>query len=201
LLEVAGRRRQIALQAAVRYDAADRAADRRREDDAAPASPRLAFYREVWGWLRPLAPADRENALEQVARWCAAAGGSGADAPQALSLEQARQLARSDWIEIGAHSVTHAALSTLPASEQRDEIVQSKAQLEAIAGRPVVSFAYPFGDQGAGTAARVREAGFRSSCTTEAAAVRAGTDPFQLPRVAVGDWDAPGLARTLRSVA
>ena len=196
-LDVGGDHKRIELHAAERYAAADRAADRRRRDDEAPASARLGFYREVWGWLRPLAECDRTVALDQIARWSSAAG---ADVPRPLSREQARALAASPLIEIGAHSVTHAALSTLAPSAQRSEIGHSKAQLEALVARPVVSFAYPFGDQGADTAALVREAGFRSSCTTEAGAVRPGTDPFQLPRMAVGDWDADTLARTLRSV-
>ena len=189
--------KNITLQAAALYDAADREADRRREGDAAPASARLEFYRQVWEWLRPLSESDRAVALHQIARWSNAAS---ADVPRPLSRQQAQALAASPLIEIGAHSVTHAALSTLAPSAQRTEIGQSKVQLEALVGRPVVSFAYPFGDQATDTAALVREAGFRSSCTTEAAFVRPGTDPFQLPRIAVGDWDAGNLARMLKGV-
>jgi peptidoglycan/xylan/chitin deacetylase (PgdA/CDA1 family) len=196
-LDVGGHAQRIELQAAARHDAADRAADRRRQDDAAPASARLRFYREVWGWLRPLAESDRAPVLEQIARW---SGADGTNVPRPLSREQAKALAASPLIEIGAHSVTHAALSTLTPAAQRAEIEHSKAQLEALVGRPVVAFAYPFGDQGADTAALVRAAGFRSSCTTEAGSVRARTDPFQLPRMAVGDWDADTLAQALRSV-
>jgi peptidoglycan/xylan/chitin deacetylase (PgdA/CDA1 family) len=196
-LDVGGRHQRIELQAAARYDAAERSADRSRQEDEAPVSPRLGFYREVWGWLRPLSESDRALALYQIARWSTAAG---VVVPRPLSRQQAQTLAASPLIEIGAHSVTHAALSTLAPSAQRAEIGHSKAQLEALIGRSVLSFAYPFGDQGADTAALVREAGFRSSCTTEAAVVRPGTDPFQLPRIAVGDWDADHLARTLRGI-
>lgn len=197
VLEVGGQPKRVELHASARYDTADRAADRRRQDDEAPASPRLGFYRQVWEWLRPLAETKRAAALDQIARWSSSAD---ADVPRPLSREQARALAASPLIEIGAHSVTHAALSTLAPAAQRAEILQSKLQLEALVERPVLHFAYPFGDQGADTATLVREAGFRASCTTEAAAVRPGTDPFQLPRITVGDWDADTLARTLRSV-
>jgi len=196
-LDLGGHPKRATLHAAARYDAVDRAADRRRQDDAAPASPRLGFYRQVWGWLRPLAECERRVALDQIARW---SGAADADVPRPLSRQQARALAASPLIEIGAHSVTHAALSTLASAAQRAEIMQSKLQLEALVERPVLHFAYPFGDQDAETAALVRDAGFRASCTTEAAAVRPRTDPFQLPRIAVGNWDADTLARTLRSV-
>jgi peptidoglycan/xylan/chitin deacetylase (PgdA/CDA1 family) len=100
-------------------------------------------------------------------------------------------------IEIGAHTVTHPALSRLAPAEQRAEITQGKLQLETLVARPVASFAYPFGDQGAETAALVREAGFRAACTTEAAPVRRNTDLCQLPRIAVADWDDQTFARML----
>jgi peptidoglycan/xylan/chitin deacetylase (PgdA/CDA1 family) len=194
-LRTSAQHRSFALGAAAHYDDAERAADRRRSgDDDDRASPRLRLYREVWAWLRELAPADRAQALDQIAAWC---GGDAADVAQPLSCSQARALAASALIEIGAHTVSHPALSTLAPDEQRAEIAQSKAQLEALVARPLTSFAYPFGDQGVDTAGLVREAGFRAACTTEAAAVRRGADPCQLPRIAVGDWDAATLARRL----
>jgi peptidoglycan/xylan/chitin deacetylase (PgdA/CDA1 family) len=117
-----------------------------------------------------------------------------AGTPTTLTNAELRTLSASDLIDIGAHSKTHATLSTLPPDAQHAEIMQSKTQLETLTGRAVSSFAYPFGNQGAETARLVRDAGFRAACTTEAAAVRAGADPFQLPRMAVGDWNAATLA-------
>lgn len=160
---------------------------------------RLAFYREFWARLRPLAEADRALALEAIAAWSADAGV--AQTPIALSHQQLSTLAASPLIEIGAHSVTHAALPALTPEAQRREIGQSKAQLEAMIGRPVRHFAYPFGDQSAETATLVRDAGFQSSCTTEHGAVRAGTDLFQLPRIAVGNWDGNTFAQALQGIA
>jgi len=49
-------------------------------------------------------------------------------------------------IEIGAHSVSHPRLSRLTPEQAEREIVDSQAQLEDAVGRPVRSFAYPFGD-------------------------------------------------------
>jgi peptidoglycan/xylan/chitin deacetylase (PgdA/CDA1 family) len=195
LLDLGGPPQRIELGPAVDHDRAQRAADRQRGSDDAMTSPRLAFYREVWALLRPLTDTQREASIEGIARWCAAERSAVPDAPATLTPDETRALAASAWIEIGAHSVTHAALSTLDADAQRAEIMQSKAQLEALTGRAVTSFAYPFGNQGAETAALVREAGFRAACTTEAAAVHAAADPFQLPRLAVGDWDEATFAR------
>lgn len=193
-LDVSGQHWRKDLGPAVSHGATERASDQ----SAASDSPRLAFYREVWSWLRPLTDADRALALAAIAQWSADAGV--AEAPIALSHQQLRALAASPLIEIGAHSVTHAALPALAPQAQRHEIAQSKAQLEAMVGRPVQHFAYPFGDQSADTAALVRDAGFHSSCTTEHGAVRAGNDLFQLPRIAVGDWDGETFAKSLQGI-
>ncbi len=197
-LDVNGQQWRKDVGSAESYPAAERASDRSATSDSTDASPRLALYREVWGWLRPLADADRALALAAIAGWSADAGAD--ETPIALSHQQLSALAASPLIEIGAHSVTHAALPALAPQEQRHEIGQSKAQLEAMIGRPVLNFAYPFGDQSNQTAALVRDAGFHSSCTTAAGAVRTGTDLFQLPRIGVGDWDGETFAQSLRGM-
>jgi peptidoglycan/xylan/chitin deacetylase (PgdA/CDA1 family) len=155
-----------------------------------PAPAASAHYREVWSQLRAMSDAERDAALAQIA----ATRDTAPAAPATLTHGELRTLAASDLIEIGAHSVTHAALSSLPVDAQREEIVHSKTRLAQLTGREVTSFAYPFGDLGEPTAALVRDAGFRAACTTEAAVVRVGTDAMQLPRLAVGDWDAAALS-------
>ena len=48
-------------------------------------------------------------------------------------------------IEFGAHSRTHAELTTLEPHELEEEVLGSKRDLEQLLGHRVVSFAYPFG--------------------------------------------------------
>jgi glycosyltransferase involved in cell wall biosynthesis/peptidoglycan/xylan/chitin deacetylase (PgdA/CDA1 family) len=48
-------------------------------------------------------------------------------------------------IEFGAHSRTHPDLTTLSCSQMEDEIWGSKNDLATMVGRPVTSFAYPYG--------------------------------------------------------
>jgi peptidoglycan/xylan/chitin deacetylase (PgdA/CDA1 family) len=105
-------------------------------------------------------------------------------------------------IEIGAHSVTHAALSALPSDSQRDEVHGSKVWLEELVDRPVTSFAYPFGgrsDFGRETVTIVREAGFTCACANVAEPVEQASALFELPRVQLQDWDGDTFASYLSS--
>jgi peptidoglycan/xylan/chitin deacetylase (PgdA/CDA1 family)/glycosyltransferase involved in cell wall biosynthesis len=51
----------------------------------------------------------------------------------------------SQGIEFGAHSRTHADLTSLSPKELSDEVVGSREDLESVLGAKVVSFAYPYG--------------------------------------------------------
>ena len=170
---------------------------RRRRPRARASAPRLFW--EIHRRLMPLADDARRSALDALADWAGAAAGAPPRHPT-LSEDELVRLADGRLIEIGAHSVTHPVLASLPQERQRAEIVGSKQRLEAILGRAVDRFAYPHGAPEhftRETAVLVREAGFRSACTSQRGAVDASSDRFALPRCAVRGWDADKLARRL----
>ena len=82
-----------------------------------------------------------------------------------LSLDEIRTLLAAGW-EPGAHSLTHARLTSLSAEAAQAEIAGSKRALEAALARPVASFAYPYGSYAPEHAAQVRTAGFEIGFTT-----------------------------------
>jgi peptidoglycan/xylan/chitin deacetylase (PgdA/CDA1 family) len=101
-------------------------------------------------------------------------------------------------IEIGAHTVTHAALDLLPAAAVKDEIVNSKRMLEDGLGRPVLSFAYPFGYQNAAARDAVKSAGYSSACAVRYKMCTLQDDWFALPRhIALDSWDSKTFAAVL----
>lgn len=51
----------------------------------------------------------------------------------------------SEFNEIGSHSITHRDLTKLSKQEKIHECAESKEALERIIGKPVTSFAYPYG--------------------------------------------------------
>ncbi|HET8721101.1 MAG TPA: polysaccharide deacetylase family protein, partial [Nitrospira sp.] len=79
-------------------------------------------------------------------------------------------------------------------------ITASKDCLEALTGRPVTTFAYPYGtraDYTNDTARLVKEAGFALACSNYPEAVSGTSDVYQLPRFVVRDWSEERFASTL----
>jgi peptidoglycan/xylan/chitin deacetylase (PgdA/CDA1 family) len=122
-----------------------------------------------------------------------------------MTSAQLRMLARSG-MEIGAHTVLHPILSTLPDSAAHAEIANGKHHLEQLTGAPVRLFAYPNGKPGQDYGARdieiVRQLGFDGAVTTCWGVSRPGVDLYQLPRFTPWDRSRSGfLLRLLKNIA
>jgi peptidoglycan/xylan/chitin deacetylase (PgdA/CDA1 family) len=153
----------------------------------------LALYRR----LLPLPAAERDRHLERVRRWAGAAG-EPSDVPRALTEDELGQLAASELIEVGAHTVSHPLLATLDRREQEAEIKGSKRRLEAALGRPIVSFSYPNGSLCAETVQIVRGAGFACACGSHNDVAWRGSQAHELPRFWAPDMHDKGFSRWLR---
>ena len=94
-------------------------------------------------------------------------------------------------MEVGAHTVNHPILSTLPDEDARQEISGSRAKIENIVGSAVNTFAYPNGTPGTDYSRRdvdlVRDLGFTTAVSTAWGVARPSTDSLQLPRFT--PWD------------
>jgi peptidoglycan/xylan/chitin deacetylase (PgdA/CDA1 family) len=134
------------------------------------------------------------RALNRAVDEIAASLGKSSDSlsgPPVLDVQGLRELARDGSIEIGGHGRTHSMLSGLTAAEQQREISGGKRLLEEVLGRPVTTFAYPFGDRRAfssSTVRLVRKAGYELACTTRPGRVTRTTRKLRIPRLAVRNW-------------
>lgn len=137
----------------------------------------------------------QQSLLAQLREW------TGADSYQrhsrALTREQVVQLASGNLIEIGAHSVSHPLLNTLPLPSQQFEIQGSKACLEYLLGNRLHGFSYPNGAASEHTRSIVQECGFTFACASYNDRAWRGSNRFYLPRFWVGDWDAQSFSRWL----
>ncbi len=202
-VELVGTRRTLSLGGAARWTEADIARYRGWNVlDAETPTERHHAFRQALEELRPLPDLVRRRALARLFVQ-ASAPSKPRPSHRALDPGELRALADGSLVEVGAHSVTHAKLSALAPDDQRVEIAASKARLEDLIGRPVTSFAYPFGspaDYTRDTVAIVREEGFRAACSNFPGVVTTGSAPFELPRIMMMNWPPHELARRLEEM-
>jgi peptidoglycan/xylan/chitin deacetylase (PgdA/CDA1 family) len=107
-----------------------------------------------------------------------------------LTVAQIRELLAAG-IEIGAHTRTHPSLTGVAEPEVREaEVKGSREDLERYLGRPVRSFAYPFGDYDAELLALVEHAGYEGACGTCPGINDPAAPAFELCRLEVRGTDS-----------
>lgn len=114
-----------------------------------------------------------------------------------ITEEMVAEMVAGGW-EVGAHTITHADLTTVDAAQLRREVSGSRRALERRLGTSVDVFCYPGGRYDEAVVAAVRDAGFRAATTTEPGLARRDQDRFALSRIRVDRGDgAAGLMRKL----
>ena len=108
-------------------------------------------------------------------------------------LDHLRELARHGC-SVQSHGVSHRRFSWIDPAEKEQELVQSKAVLEAYLGKPVEVFAYPYGRLGeepSTAAERLNRAGYKAACLYDGGVnTLPVTSPYLLSRVAM----EPGMS-------
>ena len=118
-----------------------------------------------------------------------------------LTPSELRQLAASEVVTIGAHTVDHVRLWGLPAQDQLRTISSSRNELERLSGQAISHFAYPFGGRDSfddDSVHAVRSAGFKTASTTIPGNARLTSDPYRLPRRIVMNWGRLRFRASLR---
>ena len=151
------------------------------------SAARLAATKRLVDWLRKQPNAQRLDYCAALARRL--------PVPEKelqkrmLSWEQLRVL-QAHGISCGSHTVTHPVLSRLDREHRTRELLDSRQILERHLGRPVLDFAFPFGqpDDCFGVAeSELESCGYRSAVTTSPGANRRGANRYALRRVSIGE--------------
>jgi peptidoglycan/xylan/chitin deacetylase (PgdA/CDA1 family) len=162
---------------------------------------RQQAYLDLMKLLRDLDVEALEAVLKKLRAWTRLDTNASRQDWLAVKTDELNSLPAEGLIDIGAHTVNHPALSKLAPECQKREILESKSALEKILGRPVETFAYPFGERNdytRQTMSIVKDAGFSCACSNFAGQVTLWSDPYQLPRLVVRDWDGDTFAHHLR---
>lgn len=121
----------------------------------------------------------------------------GIDKLNYMTTEQVREIAGSGLVEIGAHTVHHHNLKSLPLEDAKKEIDLSKSDLEREFGINVVSFAYPYGSYNENIADLVKKAGFTNAVGTKGGYIVNQEDRYTLFRIHPGAAIGEGLLKAL----
>lgn len=111
-----------------------------------------------------------------------------------MSWEQAG-LMQQAGVDFGSHTHTHRILKNASPAETDHELVTSRDILQSRLGRPIETFCYPNARYNGREGPHLRAAGYRFAFRIDGDRVRAGFDPFYIPRYlvserAVSDLDA-----------
>jgi len=155
-------------------------------------------YMAIHEILQPISVSDRNRVMADVFAW-AGVDRTGRPDYRPLTTAELIQLGQSELIDIGAHTVTHPFLSSMPEVDQHTEIAGSRKELEKILGRRVDTFSYPYGNLTRDAVNMVAKAGFVAGLATQDEAVRFGANPLMLGRFCVGDWAAKKFRQRLDS--
>jgi peptidoglycan/xylan/chitin deacetylase (PgdA/CDA1 family) len=106
------------------------------------------------------------------------------DSTAPLNWDEARQLQKQGHT-IGAHSETHAILTTVPSGEAEGEIARSITTVSNELGTPCASFAFPNGNHTDELARYALGCGVRTVMTTDPTWIGPAEQPWRLPRVQI----------------
>lgn len=108
------------------------------------------------------------------------------DKPNFMHTWQLVEIAKSPFIEIGAHTMDHVLLPGADYKTAEYQITQSKTKLEHLLGIPVTSFAYPFGGFDEQAMRLAQKAGFSSAVVTKPNIIQTSNDRYALYRLRPG---------------
>ena len=123
---------------------------------------------------------------------------SGGFVSDLVSEEQVAELV-SAGLEIGSHGFAHVPAPEAKGERLRREIRTSRETLEALAGKEVRTYAYPYGALPDAETRRLVEQTYDLACTTRLASIGDAPDLHALPRVDVHYLRRPEILR--RAVA
>jgi peptidoglycan/xylan/chitin deacetylase (PgdA/CDA1 family) len=175
--------------------------------DTSTLSAKHAAFEHLHDWLRALP--GRDDLAREIGALSARHGIDQAAICRELcmSWDELKPFAGEPLVSIGAHTVTHCNLAQQPDEIASQEMTMSRVHIESAVQRPVLHFAYPYGDRvaaGRREFALVKAAGFRTAVTTRPGMIypESADYPTALPRVSLnGNYQDERILPVLTSGA
>lgn len=116
-----------------------------------------------------------------------------------LSDTQIRELAQSDLVEIGSHTLDHVYLKRAKDDISTKQIAESKLYLEKTFSIPVRTFAYPYGAYNKTTVKHVKDAGYSVAVSVIPTVLQSEQTQYILGRIRPGQFPNNNIVTFIES--
>lgn len=162
----------------------------------APATSRCALYIALWERIRPLPFNEIQIVMEDLRAW------AGSEVPRTpadfpMKSDQLQEMAANPLFDIGIHTATHPALGFHSKEMQQGEINAGSNYLQKKLGKIPRTMAYPYGHYNEDTLAIVQDIKISAAFTTEEKLVVKQSNPCQLGRFQVKNWNGKAFENQL----
>lgn len=116
-----------------------------------------------------------------------------------ITEKELRDIASDDLFSIASHTKTHANLELLSHDERLHEFSASREKLEALTGRKINFFAYPYGNYDSEIASDVQASGYEAAFIVNDRKITNIPERFRIPRIYMGTSITPEKLRDFLS--
>jgi peptidoglycan/xylan/chitin deacetylase (PgdA/CDA1 family) len=167
-------------------------------DKDVSAIPNLDLYLQLWKRMRPLPFGMQQKILDGLRKWTGKEK-QNRQGYHCMSGMQLKQMADNKLFEVGVHTVHHPALADHKKEVQEKELNENIKWLEDITRRRMSYCAYPYGSYNKDTLCIMKESGFRGGFTTNPECIKRSSDPYQLGRFQVRNWNGLTFEKQLKA--
>lgn len=162
----------------------ERVAATLRQKLGAAGSAQMQDIQQVIEELKELSPQQRDQRITQMANGLNLPS-SVTSVDKTMTWEQIAEL-YAGGVTFGSHTKTHEVLTTIPAAQAEDEIMDSRKIIEGRLPAACLLFSYPNGNYSAEVRSSTAHAGYKYAFTNQTPGVwTRDCDPYLVPRVNV----------------
>ena len=111
------------------------------------------------------------------------------DRPAYMTRRMIQDMQDAGVATIGSHTIDHHGLNDLSLVRQQSELADSKKILEDMFGKPVTTFAYPYGIHNAEVIMQTKAAGYTSAYSCYLGTTQGALSKYELRRIRVNDGE------------
>jgi peptidoglycan/xylan/chitin deacetylase (PgdA/CDA1 family) len=106
---------------------------------------------------------------------------------EALTIEEVKQLSKSEYVTIGSHTVNHVITPNCTDDELKNELSRSKQKLEEWTGKIVNTFAYPNADHTEREEVFLKAAEYEIAVIVNNQFANRNNNAYKIPRMVMGE--------------